>query len=118
MKNYVFILRQLPHASSRVLQALDLILTTAAFDQNVSLLFLDDGVYQLKTQQHVEQLGTKDTAAIFQALAIYDVDAVFVEAESLSQRGLSEDNLILPVTVVNRSEINSFIQQHTIIIPD
>jgi len=118
MKNYLFILRQLPHGSSKVQDALDMILTTAAFDQQLSLLFLDDGVCQLKTHQQLAQLAGKDTAAMFQALSIYDVNAIYVEAESLQERGLTPTDLILPVSVLNRCEINPFIQQHTIIISD
>lgn len=118
MKNYLFILRHLPHLSSHVQETLDQLLTTAAFDQSVSVLFLDDGVLQLKAGQNPAALALKDTAAVFQALQIYDVEQLFVEEESLQERGLRAADLILPVQLIRRPEINALLQRHDVLIPD
>ncbi|MEY3879842.1 MAG: sulfurtransferase complex subunit TusC [Pseudomonadota bacterium] len=63
MKTYLFILRKPAHSGAYVQEILDIILTTAAFDQKVSLLLLDDGVFHLKKNQQPESVGMKDTAA-------------------------------------------------------
>lgn len=118
MKNYLFILRHLPHLSSHLQEILDQLLTTAAFDQGVSVLFLDDGVLQLKVAQNPAALALKDTAAVFQALQIYDVEQLFVEEESLQERGLRAVDLILPVQLIRRAEINALMQRHDVLIPD
>ncbi|MCK7492950.1 MAG: sulfurtransferase complex subunit TusD [Comamonadaceae bacterium] len=44
----LFVLRHPPHGSMNAQESLDMILAAAAFDQSVSLLFLDDGVFQLE----------------------------------------------------------------------
>lgn len=118
MKKYLFLMRRLPHHSLHVQETLDQLLTTAAFDQAVSLLFLDDGVFQLKSQQSPEFMPFKNTAAMFQSLELYDVRDIFVEAESLSSRGLTVDDLILPVRSIPRDAVNDLIQQHDIVMPD
>ena len=118
MKQYLFIMRQLPHISSRVQETLDQMLTTAAFDQSVSVLFVDDGVMQLKTRQNPQAPAFKNTAAIFKALEIYDITDLFVEIESLSERGLLMTDLILPVQLIPRAEVNQLIQKHAVVIPD
>ncbi|PPD38569.1 MAG: sulfurtransferase complex subunit TusC [Methylobacter sp.] len=110
MKNYLFILRQPAHSGAFVQEMLDIILTTAAFDQPVSLLLLDDGVFQLKSGQQPGYSGYKDTAAIFSALEMYDVTAIYTEAESLAERGLVEGDLFLPVEVLARREVTGFMR--------
>ena len=118
MKKYLFVLRRSPHNGNHVPEALDMILTTAAFDQQVSVLFADDGVLQLKRLQNPAVMGLKDTAAVFGALAIYDVNTLYIEIESLQARGLDLRDLILPVQAIYRSEVNQLIRQHDVVIPD
>ena len=110
-------MRHLPHVSSHVQETQDQMLTTAAFDQTVSVLFVDDGVLQLKTGQNPQQMGVKNTAAIFQVLELYEIKNLFVEAESLTSRGLTVNELILPVQLISRAEVNTLLQCHAVIIP-
>ena len=50
-KKFLFILGTAPVSGVQVQETLDQILTTAAMEQSVSLLFLDDGVFQLVRNQ-------------------------------------------------------------------
>lgn len=109
-------MRRAPHDGIRVQETLDIILTAAAFDRNVSLLFLDDGVYQLKMGQATEAAGLKDVAPIFKALLIYDVRTFYVERESLVERGLDADRLILPVKLVARQEVCGLLRRHDLVV--
>ena len=118
MKKYLFVLRRAPNNGNHLQEALDMILTTAAFDQSVSLLFIDDGVLQLRRGQNPQVLSLKDTAAIFSALEIYDVRQLYVESESLSARGLVKEDLLLPVELLDRCEINGLMAQYAVIVPD
>ena len=115
MKSYLFVLRKPAHNGIYVQEMLDIILTTAAFDQSVSILWLDDAVFQLKNQQQPEVLGMKDTAAMFNSLALYDVTDLYIETESLQQRGLSVNALCLPVLALPRKEIGEFMQRFDIV---
>ncbi len=105
-----------PHNGIQLQERLDIILTAAAFDQKVALLFLDDGVFQLKKGQQPQNQGLKDTASIFKALEIYDVDDLYVEIESIQERGLEFDNLDLYLQAVYRKDINELMQQFDIVI--
>lgn len=116
MKKYLFVMSQSPHSGSEVQETLDIILTTAAFDQQVGLLFLDDGVFQLKDQQNPERLGLKDTASIFKALEIYEVHSLYIEVESLQYRGLKPGDLFLPVQEFYRKDINALMQQYDVVL--
>lgn len=118
MKRYLFIMRRLPYSGTHLQETLDAILTAAAFDQHVALLFVDDAVWQLKNQQQPAGLGLKDTSAIFQALQIYDVNDLYVEQESLQAAGLTSTDLILPVVSLPRGEVSSLMRTYDLIIPD
>lgn len=115
MKNFLFIMRQPPHSSSQCQETLDIILTIAAFDQKVSILFLDQGIFQLKKDQNPDCLAMKDTAAIFKALNIYEVNRLYIEVESLHQYGLKPGDLLLPVQEIYRKEVGQLMRQHPII---
>ncbi|MDD5274820.1 MAG: sulfurtransferase complex subunit TusC [Methylovulum sp.] len=116
MKRYLFVLRKPPHSGAYVQEMLDIILTTAAFDQHVALVLLDDGVFQLKKNQH-PAVGIKETAAIFAALELYDVTALYAEAESLEERGLAPEDLCLPVRTVRRKALGALMQQYDVVFP-
>ena len=111
MKKILFVLRKPPHSGTYVQEMLDIIMTVAAFDQAVTLLLLDDAVFQLKQRQQPENLGLKDTAAIFTALPLYNVDAIYVEAESLHERGLVAEQLIMPTITLPRHQIGIFMNK-------
>jgi len=115
MKSYLFVLRKPAHSGAHVQEMLDIILTTAAFDQKVSILLLGDGVFQLKNGQHPENVGMKDTAAIFNALEIYDVNDIYTEVESLQERGLKPGDLCLPVQEFYRKDIAGLMKRFYVI---
>ena len=115
MKSYLFVLRKPSHSGAHVQEMLDIILTTAAFDQKASILLLDDGVFQLKNGQHPENAGMKDTAAIFDALEIYDVNDIYTEVESLQERGLTLSDLCLPVQTFNRKDIAGLMKRFDVV---
>lgn len=118
MKKFLFILKRPPHTGLHVLENLDMLLTSAAFDQPVTVLVIDDGVYQLKTNQDSRKAGLKDSAAQFSALPVYDVEQIYVETESLQERGLHSADLLLPVQLLPRAEIGAWLGQFQILIGD
>ncbi|MBL1263279.1 sulfurtransferase complex subunit TusC [Candidatus Methylomicrobium oryzae] len=117
MKQFLFVLRRPPHSGAFVQEMLDIILTTAAFDQPTSLLLLDDAVFQLKHGQQPADFGMKDTASIYRALEIYDVKLVYAELESLEERGLKPADLCLPVQTIYRKDIASLMRRHQVLFP-
>ena len=105
MKSFLFVMQTPTYSSNKIQEVLDVVLITAAFDQQVSLLLLDDAVFHLKKNQHSVALGCKDISAIYRSLELYDIENIYVEVESLTQRGLSKEDLLIPVTLISRLEI-------------
>ena len=96
-KKFLYVNRKAPHGSIYALESLEVVLIGAAFEQDVTLAFIDDGVYQLMQNQDTSAIGTKNFAPTFRALGDYDVSQIYVEQESLELRGLSKDDL-MPLT--------------------
>jgi tRNA 2-thiouridine synthesizing protein C len=59
----------------------------------VSLAFVDDGVYQLTKGHDTAGIGMKNFSPTFAALGDYEVKKIFIEQESLEERGLTLDDL-------------------------
>lgn len=51
VKKFMYVNRKCPYGTIYALESLEVVLITAAFDQDVSLAFTDDGVYQLMKDQ-------------------------------------------------------------------
>ena len=88
---------------------LDMVLASAVFDQQIQLLFMDDGVLQLLNGQQPEALPAKSLAANLSALPLFGVEQVFVDAVALQARGLSAADLILPVTPLDQAQMQALI---------
>ena len=92
-KKFLYVNRKAPYGTIYALESLEVVLIGAAFEQDVSLAFLDDGVFQLTKSQDTNGIGVKNFSPTFRALGDYDVTKLYVERESLEERGLSEDDL-------------------------
>ncbi|MDQ2089381.1 sulfurtransferase complex subunit TusC [Marimonas arenosa] len=92
-KKFLYVNRRAPYGTIYALESLEVVLIGAAFEQDVSLAFLDDGVFQLTKGQKTDGLGVKNFSPTFRALGDYDVTKLYVEKESLEERGLSEADL-------------------------
>lgn len=115
-KKILFINRVSPYSTTKAQETLDILLMASTFDQEISVLFLDDGVLQLKNNQQPETILQKKFTAAYQALSLYDVNNVFVCGQSLRQRNLQIKDLITDVTIINADQIKVLLnQQHTII---
>lgn len=115
VKKFLYINRRAPHGTIYAHEALEVVLIGAAFEQDVSLAFIDDGVFQLKKDQDTSDIHTKNFSKIFKALEMYDVEKLFVEKESLDKRGLTEDDLSVDVKVINSSEMKKLITDSEVI---
>jgi len=93
-KKFMFVNRKVPYGTVYALESLEVVLISAAFDQDVSLAFVDDCVYQLKDGQSTDGIGMKNFSPTYKALGDYDINKLYVEKESLEERGLSVDDLM------------------------
>ncbi|MDM8547554.1 sulfurtransferase complex subunit TusC [Candidatus Venteria ishoeyi] len=94
IKKFLYLNRKAPYGTIYALESLEVVLISAAFEQDVSLAFVDDGVFQLKKDQKTDAIGMKNFSPIYNALGDYDITKLYVEKESLEARGLTLDDLM------------------------
>ncbi len=127
-KKFLYVNRKAPHGSIYALESLEVVLIGAAFEQDVSLAFLDDGVFQIVKGQDTKGIATKNFSNTYRALGDYDVRKLYVEQESLDERGLTVDDLmelthdtddeddLTSIIVVNRSEMAKIMSEQDVIL--
>ena len=116
VKRFLFVNRKAPYGTIYALEALEVVLISAAFDQDVSLAFLDDGVYQLLGSTDPAAIGMKNFSPTYRALDDYDITKLYVERESLNERGLSEEGFVVPVSVVSRLEMAKIMSAQDVVL--
>ena len=115
-KRFLYLMRRPPHGSIHAQEGLETVLIGAAFEQRVSLLFLDDGVFLLKRGQSPDRAGLKDFARGFRALPDYGVEHLYVEDRSLASRGLAPEDLFMDVEPVSPEHAAEIIDAHDVVL--
>ena len=116
IKKVMFVNRKAPYGTIYALESLEVVLITATFDQDVSLVFLDDGVYELLKGQNTKAIGIKNFSPTYRALDGYDVEKLYVERESLEARGLSEEQLLVDVEVLSSAQMGELMAQQDVVL--
>ncbi len=116
IKKFMFVNRKPPHGTIYALESLEVVLITAAFDQDVSLVFLDDGVFQLRKGQQTKGIETKNFSPTYRALDGYDIEKLYVEKESLDARGMTEDDLLVDVMVLDRKALGALMEEQDVVL--
>ncbi|MHB8741656.1 MAG: sulfurtransferase complex subunit TusC [Sulfuricaulis sp.] len=115
IKKFLYVNRKAPYGTIYALESLEVVLIAAAFDQDVSLVFLDDGVYQIVKGQHTKGLDVKNFSPTYRALEGYDIEKLYVEKESMEARGLKESDFIVPVRVIDAQEMAALMQSQDVV---
>jgi len=115
-KRFMFVNRKAPYGTAYALEGLEVVLISAAFDQDVCIAFLDDGVFQLVKGQDTQGAGMKNFSPTFRALEGYDIERLYVERESLQARGLNDGDLLVPVQVMDAAEMGALMAEQDVII--
>ena len=110
-KKILFLSRKAPYGSEQAKEAIDAMLVAAAYGQEVSVLFLDDGVFQLLQNQTPETINRKNTAKMISAFELYDLKNIYVDQDSLQQRQIEIKDLIIPVEILENSRVVDLMHQ-------
>jgi len=116
VKRFMFVNRKAPYGTVYALESLETVLISAAFDQDVSVVFVDDGVFQLKKGQDTKGINMKNFSPTFRALDGYDVEKLYVEKDSLDARGLTEEDLVVDVEVLSTDELREIMAAQDVVI--
>lgn len=116
IKKFCYVNRKAPYGTIYAWESLEVVLIGAAFEQDVSLVFMDDGVFQITKGQDTAGIEMKNFSKTYTALEMYDVEKLYVARESLEARGLSEEDLIVDVEVLSAAEIADLMAEQDVIL--
>ena len=114
-KRILFLLNQAPYGSSYALEAIESILVAGVFDQEVSVLFKGDGLYQLLSGQDGGAVGGRTVGKVLGALPEYGVTELFACRPSAERLGLADASLCLPVTWLDHAGQRRLISRQDIV---
>lgn len=126
-KRFMFVNRRAPYGSIYALEILEMVLISAAFEQHAAIVFIDDGVFQLKKGQDTSALGMKNFSPTYRVVEMEKDDAnedddidmvwrIIVEKESLEARGLEADDLLVGVEVMAAEELSVLMSAQDVVL--
>lgn len=116
VQKFMFVNRRAPYGTIYALEGLEMVLITGAFDQDVTVVFMDDAVFQITKGQDTKAINMKNFSPTFRALDGYDIEKLYVEKESIEARGLTPEDFVVPVEVKSAAEIAALMAEQDVVI--
>ena len=116
MRSVLYLVRRTPGLAAN--ESIEMMLVSGVFEQPASVLFLDDGVWQLPAGQDASRAGRKDTAKALGALATYGVQTVYAHAASAQARGIAPSDVTLDVQWIDDDEATRLLHGADVVITD
>ena len=105
-----FINTAAPWAGDTAKNALDMLMMAVSLDQDVQVIFMDDGVYQLLVQ-HAQALESKNPLIKYRVLTdIFELDRLYVVESSLSTRHLQPQQLNIQAQPISDATFAEYLQ--------
>ena len=117
MEKVIVMLRKAPYGSVYSAEAFRTIMGIAVFEMDICVAFIDDGVYTLVKDQNPTKLDMKPLGDGFPMLKDFDVKRFVIHQESLEERGLSADDLVLDVEIANNEQFAQIIEEYGRVLP-
>ncbi|CAH1582852.1 sulfurtransferase complex subunit TusC [Vibrio rotiferianus] len=111
MSQLTYLFRSAPHGSNAGREGVDALLAASAYSEDITVLFFGDGVYQLLLGQDPTGILSKDYAPMLKLFDLYDIEQVFVCADSLAERGLAQADLVIDAEVLRTEQFKDKLQQ-------
>ena len=126
-KKFMYVNRKAPYGTIYALEGLEAVLISAAFEQHAAIVFLDDGVYQIKKGQDTKLVNMKNFSPTYKIIEMEKEDAdededmdmvwrIIVEKESMEARGLGPSDFVVNVEVLPSAEIGALMEEQDVIL--
>ncbi len=110
-KKLLFVLRQTPYGNSLAKEALHAVLATSVYEQDLSVLFIGDGVFQLLKKQDGQRINKKNVMNILSAFPLYDIEQLFVCETSLKERNINVNSIPENIRVLSHQAVQELLHQ-------
>lgn len=110
-------MRKSPYGTVYPAEGFRAMMGIAVFEMDLCVIFIDDGVYTLVKGQCPEDIDMKSLGTGFASLPDVGISEFYVHDESLKERGLSADDLVMDVNVIDGAEINKLLEGCSAVLP-
>jgi len=117
MDKVIVLLRKAPYGSVYSAEAFRTIMGIAVFEMDICVMFVDDGVFALLKGQNPEKLDMKPLGDGFPMLEEFGVKRFVVHEESLTERGLTPDDLVVDAEIVKSSNLAEIFDDYKRVLP-
>ena len=117
MNSIAVLMRKAPYGSVYTAEGFRTIMGMAVFEMDICVVFVDDGVYALLKAQDPSDLEIKPLGDGFLMLPEFDVNKFYVHDESLAERGLRPEDLVMEVEVVSSAQIAQILEASGKVLP-
>ena len=111
MAKLMIVFRTAPYGSIYSFEGLENVLIMGAYDQDISVLFIDDGVLAIKKGMDNSGTGIKDFSPTFRALEAYDIEKIFIDRQSMDERGLTMEDFVIEPQVVESDQVEKMMEE-------
>jgi tRNA 2-thiouridine synthesizing protein C len=118
MGNTVAVLmRKAPYGSVYTAEGFRSMMGIGVFEMDINVVFVDDGVYALVKDQDPAELDMKPLGEGFPMLPDFGVSKFYVHEQSLSERGLTPDDLVMDVEILDDAGAAHMLESSGIVLP-
>ena len=111
------LMRKAPYGSVYAAEGFRSMMGVGVFELDISVIFVDDGVYALLKGQDPEALEMKPLGDGFPMLPEFGVTKFYVHDGSLSERGLTVDDLVVDVEVLDEAGVARELESFGVVLP-
>ena len=112
MKKVAVLMRKAPYGSVYTAEGFRSVMGVGIFEMDAALIFVEDGVYALVKDQNPEKLDMQPLGEGFPMLPEFGVNGFYVHQPSLEERGLSVDDLVMEVQLIDNAGLAELLAEH------
>jgi tRNA 2-thiouridine synthesizing protein C len=125
MKKILFVFRSTPYRSTKAQEGVDAALSASVFDYKITILFMDEGIWQLHNHQQShgiklenlhEKVERKNIAAQLDSFPLYDINEIYADEKALKRFSIPKKELILNPLLASDKKIRSLMASNDIIL--
>ena len=110
LTNFTFLARTAPYGNNRSSLLMDIALASSVFEQKSNYVFMDDAIYQLLRDQNADRIQAKTFGKAIEAIKLYGINNIYVFENSLKERSVSLDELVLNPEIINQKQLQKLIR--------
>ena len=117
MKKVAILMRKAPYGSVYTAEGFRSVMGIGIFEMDAALIFVEDGIYALIKDQNPEQLDMQPLGDGFPMLPEFGVNRFYAHQPSLEERGLSVDDLVMEVQLIDSAGLAELLAEYGTVLP-